>query len=669
MLRDVPAGNGYTVSVEDAPRSTYPVRVLGPDEHPNQRFYDAQDLSPDEGYLTTRDGTLLAYQVELPDPEVHGPGPYPVVVDYSAYRPSIDFFDGVGSVFPDLGYAAVGVNMRGSACSGGVFDYVEQLQWLDGYDFVEALAAQDGADGVGLIGKSYPGISQLFVASTRPPSLEAIAPGHVIGEFHHDVAYPGGVLNFAFAGAFAADQDERSAFPSSYPQVNERAADDPICEANQALRGQNVSMEQGVFGNPVEADYWRSRAPERLVGDIEVPTLIVNAWQDEQTGGGPAKLLERFDDDTPARMLGFNGDHDAYSEGEVFEEVVEFLDTYLGDTDAQTIADYEAQDPVEILLELDQDAQANTSFTLPSFEAAGDGHRWYLGESTLEDAPADEADATTFTYDPPAIGEVERGWMMPGQDEWRPPLQDRATFTSPPLAADTVMAGSGSVDLWVAANQDDVDLEVTLTEIRPDDTEMLVQSGWLRASHRTLDEDASTDLRPRHTHEAGDREPVPDGELTPVRIELFPFAHAFREGSQVRITVDGPGASARLAAGTAVRWVPAVVQRRCWPRPRDHALGRSSPLASGDASGVGWPSQGYSPPTLGRWSEEVVVPTGRGDLGVRRCEVEGRGSPAPTGVLAPGRSPASTSPGRSSPRPCCSCPAGTMSTPSGSPAR
>jgi hypothetical protein len=48
--------------------------------------------------------------------------------------------------------------MRGSACSGGAFDYFERLQWFDGYDLVEALAAQDWSDGVALIGKSYPGI-------------------------------------------------------------------------------------------------------------------------------------------------------------------------------------------------------------------------------------------------------------------------------------------------------------------------------------------------------------------------------------------------------------------------------------------------------------------------------------------------------------------------------
>jgi uncharacterized protein len=540
VLRDVPAGGGYTVEIAGE-RGRFPVRVLAPDEHPDPRFYAAQQLDPSAGYLETRDGTLLAYQVVLPDPAVFGPGPYPVVVDYSAYRPSIDFFDGVGSRFPALGYVAVGVNMRGSACSGGAFDYFEPLQWLDGYDLVEALAAQDWSDGVALIGKSYPGISQLFVASTRPPSLEAIVPGHVIGDFYRDVAYPGGVLNYAFAAVFSQDQDDRSAFPSSYPQVNARAAEDPVCLANQALRGQNLSMEAGIFGHPYDGAYWQERAPERLVGSITVPTLLVNAWQDEQTGGGPAKLLERFPEDTPARLLGTNGDHGEYFRGDVWAEIVRFLDVYLGDQDPATVAAYEAEPPVTILLELDRTGVAGARLELPSFEAAGEGHRFVFGDDLLADEPDEGGASSTFRYDPPSIGDFGSGWLMPGQNQWLPPLQDRVTFTSTPLTADTVIAGSGSVDLWIAAEATDVDLEVTLTEIRPDGQEQLVQSGWLRASHRALDEAASTTLRPRHLHTAATRQPLEPGELTPVRVELFPVAHAFRAGSQLRLTIDGPG--------------------------------------------------------------------------------------------------------------------------------
>jgi len=90
---------------------------------------------------------------------------------------------------------------------------------------------------------------------------------------------------------------------------------------------------------------------------------------------------------------------------------------------------------------------------------------------------------------------------------------------------------------------DDTDLEVTISEVRPDGSEVYVQSGWLRASQRALDEDASTELMPVHTHLEEDAEPLEPGEFTPVRVEIFPFAHPFRAGSQIRITIDAPGSA------------------------------------------------------------------------------------------------------------------------------
>ena len=63
---------------------------------------------------------------------------------------------------------------------------------------------------------------------------------------------------------------------------------------------------------------------------------------------------------------------------------------------------------------------------------------------------------------------------------------------------------------------------MTLSEIRPDGQEVYVQSGWLRASQRALDEAASTELRPVHTFLEADAEPLVAGEWTPVRVELLP---------------------------------------------------------------------------------------------------------------------------------------------------
>ena len=67
-----------------------------------------------------------------------------------------------------------------------------------------------------------------------------------------------------------------------------------------------------------------------------------------------------------------------------------------------------------------------------------------------------------------------------------------AGLLTAPLVADTTVIGSGSVDLWIASDAGDTDLEITISEVRPDGQEMYVQSGWLRVSHRALDDAGSS---------------------------------------------------------------------------------------------------------------------------------------------------------------------------------
>ncbi len=156
---------------------------MGLDDVPPAAFYAEQRLPAGGfGYLETRDGTTLSVNVVLPGPVADGP--YPTVVEYSGYAPSDPDAQGFPQLFAALGYAYVGVNMRGSGCSGGSFRYFEDAQLLDGYDVIETVAAQPWVreHRVGMVGVSYPGISQLFVASTQPPSLAAITPLSVIDD-------------------------------------------------------------------------------------------------------------------------------------------------------------------------------------------------------------------------------------------------------------------------------------------------------------------------------------------------------------------------------------------------------------------------------------------------------------------------------------------------------
>ena len=248
LLRAVPEGT-YTLASDTETSAAF--TVVTPADVPEQSFYDDQDIQPGFGYITMRDGTTLSAWVSLPgDP---ADGPYPTLVEYSGYGPSNPSSVGFPQLINALGYAYVGVNMRGSGCSGGSYSFFDEPQVYDGYDVIEAVAAQPWVQDhrVGMAGVSYPGISQLFVAQTRPPHLAAITPFSVIDDSYRAVLYPGGILNTGFAVDWLGERMKENAFRGQAWTVDQIEAGDATCAANQDLRLQNPDLVERHRGGQV----------------------------------------------------------------------------------------------------------------------------------------------------------------------------------------------------------------------------------------------------------------------------------------------------------------------------------------------------------------------------------------------------------------------------------
>ena len=593
LFRSVEPGE-YTI-VSDA-ETTEPFTVAGLDDVPPPSFYAEQRLPAGGfGYLETRDGTTLSVNVVLPGPA--DGGPYPTVVEYSGYAPSNPDAQGFPQLFTTLGYAYVGVNVRGSGCSGGSFRFFEDAQLLDGYDAIEAIAAQPWVQDhrVGMVGISYPGISQLFVASTRPPSLAAITPLSVIDDSYQGVIYPGGLLNTGFGVEWTQDRMNETAPEGQQWTADRIAAGDEECAANQRLRLQNPDLVAEIDANPYyTADLGDPIAPRTFVDRIDVPVFLAGAWQDEQTGGRFATMLDRFTGSPHFYASLVNGLHtESIGSTAIFARYVEFLDLYVGErvpsldaarivapvlasttfgtdqvtlppdrftgqTYEQALATFESDPPIQVLFEegaagrgvLPGTPQPRWVESFDSWPVPATADRLYLGaDGALAAQPPATEEAVSYTADPDVLPatffDADAGgsvWAYDVTWDWQqPPAGTAASFVSSPLPADLVAIGSASADLFVRADADDTDLEVTISEIRPDGQEVYVQSGWLRASHRALDEASSTELRPVATHTEADAAPLATGEWNPVRVEILPFAHAFRTGSRIRVTVDAPG--------------------------------------------------------------------------------------------------------------------------------
>jgi predicted acyl esterase len=600
IFRNVDVGSAYRVvaGYPDALSASPALAVTAINDPPDQSFYSSQVIANGYGYLTTRDGTQLSISVNLPGP-IDG-GPYPTVIEYSGYDPSNPDSPQPSTLISSvLGYAAVGINIRGTGCSGGAFQFFEPLQWTDGYDAIEVIAAQPWVKDhkVGMVGLSYPGISQLFVSQLQPPSLEAVAPLSTIADTGRGTLYPGGILNNGFATDWAAERKhDAQPFGQSWT-TKRRDAGDQTCIDNQQLRLQSPDILEMIAENqfyvPEVAD---PVTPTLFVHNITVPIFLAHAWQDEQVGGYAPNMIDHFTGTDKKHFTLVNGGHSEPLIPAIFHRWIEFqsfyvrkevpatpalagvilgvlgsdifgatgltlpADRFTGMTYEQALAAFEAEQPVRVLFESGAGDPSQPGKARPRLrgvvrQLADPGHR---GDALSTSRPKGGSAPTrsraaavdTFTYDDTNSqrGSLASGrggndsWLANAPWDWQPLVDGRAVaYASAPLTRDKVMIGTGSVDLMVRASAPDVDLQVTLSEIRPDGKENYIQNGWLRTSRRVLDETQSTELRPVATHREADAAPLPAGVFTPVRIELFPFAHAFRAGSRIRLSVESPG--------------------------------------------------------------------------------------------------------------------------------
>jgi predicted acyl esterase len=634
LFRNVAPGSGYRVRLDpDGPESG-PLTVHTDRPAPwDPGIYD--QTIPDSGYsyLTTRDGTTLAIDVHPPTSPAGEPGlppgfpvpsgpdyapPYPTVIEYSGYgyADPAGPENGIAVLANLMGFAVVDVNMRGTGCSGGAFDFFEPLQSLDGYDVIETIARQPWVldHKVGMIGISYGAISQLFVAATDPPDLEAISPLSTI-DATATTLYPGGILNTGFAVAWA-EQRQYDALPAgphsgqswAYQRIEQG---DEVCKQNQVLHGEAANLLAKIAAN---AFYHPSVAdpldPVTFVDRIHVPVFMACQWEDEQTGGHCPDLVEHFTGTNLKWFTFTNGAHIDSLDPATYDRWYDFLQLFVAHkapidnvalTDAAAPLIFKAAMGVDnpVLLPPDPIQQIPTyqaalrafeklpevrvlfdngagpapdgqvvpgdpypafEQSFPTFPTPGTTPRsWYLGPGgTLGDAPPARAGADAYTSDAHALpltdyaGDTGGGglWAQASAWQWdwrQDPPGTALSYLTAPLRHDTTVIGAGAVQLWIRSSTPNLDLQATISEVRPDGKETFVQNGWLRAEERALSQTSedelaqpSTLLEPVPTFRASDARPLPPDRFVEVVIPLYYEGHVYRAGSRIRLTIAAP---------------------------------------------------------------------------------------------------------------------------------
>jgi predicted acyl esterase len=616
LFRNVRPGSGYRLRVSGG-ASSGPLTVMSGRSAPTSTgIYNQAIPSSGYGYLTTRDGTKLAIDVHPPTDVtaalpggLHLPplptGPTPTLIEYGGYgyADPAGPQNGIATLANLMGYTVVDVNMRGTGCSGGAFDFFERLQNLDGYDVIETIARQPWVlnHKVGMMGISYGGISQLFTAQTDPPSLAAISPLSVI-DSTQTTLYPGGILNTGFALAWAQERvhDAKPAGPNTgqtwaYTRIRQG---DSVCRANQALHGEAVNLLAKIRANshyrPAVAD---PLAPITFVHKIKVPVFMACQWTDEQTGGHCADLAEHFTGTTRKWFTFTNGNHVDSLDPATFNRWFDFLELYVArrsplvgsvvihaaapivyqvamgisgltlpadpiqtmPTYSAALAAFQAQKPIRVLFDSGAGG-SKPGQPYPSFEQSFSrlpipgtiARSWYLARGgALADARPSSAGVNHFTWNPHArpltdfSGDTGSGngglWTTGPVYHWlQPPHGSAVSYLTAPLTSNTTVIGAGGLHIWLGASKPNVDLQATITEVRPDGNETFVQGGWLRANERKLDPRKSTLLEPVLSLRKKDVSPLPSRGFVEATIPLYYDGHVYRKGSRIRVIITAP---------------------------------------------------------------------------------------------------------------------------------
>jgi predicted acyl esterase len=667
LFRNVPPGAGYRVRLASDGTESGRLTVHSDAAAPWDPSIYNQSI-PDSGYtyLTTRDGTQLAIDVHPPTSPAGEPGlplglpvppglpspslpislpggvptppnlpgplarrghvsvpfvpPYPTLIEYSGYgyADPAGPVNGIAILANLMGFAVVDVNMRGTGCSGGAYDFFEPLQNLDAYDVIETIAHQPWVLGhkVGMMGISYGAISQLFAAQLDPPDLEAISPLSTI-DATATTLYPGGILNTGFAVAWAQQRQQEaepagpnSGQPYAYQQIQNG---DQTCKANQVLHGEAASLMDKIDANshynPPVAD---PLDPVTFVHKIKVPVFMACQWEDEQTGGHCPDLVQHFTGTQRKWFTFTNGAHVDSLDPYTFDRWYDFLELYVAHqapivnqaliraaapviyqqamglpqsdldtlpldpiqtepTYSSALAAFEKLPEVRVLFDNGAGPSPTGSQTAgdpyPAFEQSfsnlpipGTKARfWYLAPGgALKDHPSARRGINWYESNAKATPLADYGsntgsgglWGNASQWQWQwqpNPSGTAVSYVSAPLKANTAVIGAGAVHLWVRSSTPDVDLQATVSEVRPDGNETFVQNGWLRANERKLSTSTdnilhqrSTLLDPIPSMLTSDVQPMPAGKFVEVVIPLYYEGHVYRAGSRIRVTVSAP---------------------------------------------------------------------------------------------------------------------------------
>jgi predicted acyl esterase len=406
-----------------------------------------------------------------------------------------------------FGYAVVNVDPRGRWWSGGELASMwDAREARDCADVIAWAGAQEWSSGkVGMSGVSWLAVTQWWAASLRPPALAAINPCEGLSDVYREFAFHGGIA---------------SNFPGFLQE-----------HRLQHSRTKVEALSDMMDGHPLDDAYWASKRPD--LANIEVPAYVIASWSDQGLHArGTLAAFEQLGSEHKFLEVHGRKKWETYHSPSAVARQRLFFDRFLKDIHN------EVDDWAPVRLEMRRAFYDGVQRTPAA---------WPPPDATVRELHLDAARGTLVDDAPAAVAAARYDSEDP---------QDGVTFRH--VFAEAVdVVGSARLRLWVTSEDaEDLDLFVALTKLDAAGNTVdfpyanvlehgPLALGWLRASHRELDEEHSTSTRPFHAHAR--EEPIAPGEVVAVDIEIWPSGTRFEAGEALELKVMGsdpyPGAA------------------------------------------------------------------------------------------------------------------------------
>ncbi|MFF2115240.1 CocE/NonD family hydrolase [Rhodococcus koreensis] len=404
----------------------------------------------------------------------------------------------------------------------------------DAYDFIEWVAEQPWCDGnVGMIGISYFGSMQVLAAAERPPHLKAIfvSGGHF--DFY-ETTYHGGIMWFmpraaregrggdsgwAFTDSVKSRMVETCSPDELRKRVAARLEDPDVAAWPNLVHVLNYPNHHeawfDIVMNDLDGEWYEERNPITLAPSIDIPVYLQidqgRGWTVDGTIAlfdalqGPKKL--DIGSYPPMQSRPFIEEHDKMFRW--YDYWIKGIDNGVMDEPAVTVHVEGAREWVTGDQWPPKDVEYRSLYLRPRGKLSTDPEPMaarYAAPDGFYQAPLTVTDKVEIL-------------------KW-----ETAPFEEP-----TELIGTGAAHLFVEIDQPDSNFILRLWDYAPSGQRQLITSGYLKASHRELDE-RTTEGNPHHPHTRA--LPVEPGTIEEYVLRLYPFAATFRPGHRLVVELS-----------------------------------------------------------------------------------------------------------------------------------